>query len=460
MDSKNLIVIVLAAGEGKRMKSDIPKVMHPLCGKPMINILLQQLNTLNFDDIYTVVGHKREILINHLKQTFPDMKFVHQIEQRGSGDAVMACKDAFKKFDGNILIIAGDMPLIKGETLKEFTDAFNEQNLDIAVLSAFLDNPYGYGRVVRDGGDFTKIVEERDAADTQKSIKEVNSGIYCVRAEHLFRLLDKIDNFNAQGEFYLTDIIQIGKSEGLKVQALSFGESDQFFGINNREQLASAEKILVARKISKLQSEGVTFINPDTTYIELDVNIGKDTVVYPNNHILGNTKIGQMCNIGGFNTIKDSTISDNVFIKGYCYIDRAAIDRDSQVGPFTHIRPETIIGEDCKVGNFVEIKKSVLKNGVKASHLSYIGDADIMEGVNVGAGTITCNYDGFRKHKTFIGKNVFIGSDTQLVAPVSVGDDTLIAAGTTVTKDIPPNSLVHSRVKQVNLSNMGMKNRK
>ena len=459
MINKNISSIVLAAGKGTRMKSDVPKVLHQLCGKSMIEIVLNVVTELELRKSYVVVGYKKDLIIDKVKDKI-NIEFVEQVEQRGTGDAVLSCKKALKDFEGDILILCGDMPLVKKETLNDFIGKFYSEDLDIAVLSVYFEKPFGYGRIVRENNKILKIVEESDAKEEEKKIKEVNTGIYCVKKNVLFHLLDKMDNSNNQGEFYLTDIVQLGLKENFKVNAFMLGEREEFIGINSREQLAFAENIILQRKIKKLQDEGVTFIKPETTYLHLDVEIGKDTVIYPNNIITDASVVGENCIIGAFNTIKRSKIFDNVNVKGYCYIDSAKIYSDAQVGPFSHLRPAAEIGEECRVGNFVEIKKSTLKKGVKASHLSYIGDAELDEGVNVGAGTITCNYDGFKKYKTVIGKNVFIGSDTQLVAPVKVGNDSLIAAGTTVTKDVPENSLVHSRTKQVNVKNRGMKGRK
>ena len=460
MINKNIACIILAAGKGTRMKSDIPKVLHELCGKSMLEIVIDVVNNLDIKKSYIVVGYKKDLVVERVKDNFEGLEFVEQVEQRGTGDAVLSCKNALKNFEGDILILCGDMPLVKKETLRDFIGKFYSEDLDIAVLSVYFEDPFGYGRIVRKNNKVLKIVEESDANEEEKKIKEINTGIYCVKKNVLFRLLDKMDNSNNQGEFYLTDIVELGLKENLNINAFMFGEKEEFIGINSRKQLALAENIILQRKIKKLQEQGVSFIKPETTYLHLDVEIGMDTIVYPDNLILEGSIIGNNCIIGSFNTIKNSKIYNNVNVKGYCFIDSAEIYSDAQVGPFSHLRPDSEIGEECRVGNFVEIKKSVLKKGVKASHLSYIGDAELDAGVNVGAGTITCNYDGFKKYKTEIGKNVFIGSDTQLVAPVKIGDYSLIAAGTTVTKDVPENSLVHSRTKQVNVKNRGMKGRK
>ncbi len=455
---KGLDIIILAAGKGTRMKSDIPKVMHKICGLPMLEIVIENANKLKPDNIFVVVGYKKEIIESYFNKKFEGkLKFIEQKMQNGTGDAVNSCKEFFNNRNSNVLILCGDMPLVSGESLINFIDFFNENNISLLVMSTFVENPYGYGRIIRDGKNFIKIVEEKDASIEEKKINEINTGIYCVKSDILFNLLEKVDNNNAQGEYYLTDIVETAVKNKIDVSAVAFGTSEEFIGINSREQLAYAENILVKRKIAELQSEGVTFIKPETTYLHLNIKIGRDSVIYPDNVIIDNSIIGEKCEIGPFNVIKNTFIADNVNIKAHCYLDSAKIDTGTQIGPFSHLRPGSEIGENCKVGNFVEIKKSILKKEVKASHLSYLGDANIEEGVNVGAGTITCNYDGVNKYKTFIGKHVFIGSDTQLVAPVNIGDYTLIAAGTTVTKDTPANSLVHSRVKQSNIANKGVK---
>ncbi len=455
----NLATIILAAGKGTRFKSELPKVLHKIMEKPMIEFVINTAKKMtNEENIYVVVGYKRELVKESLKN-YLKLNFVVQEEQKGTGHAVMCCEKSLKFFNGDILILCGDMPLVKAETIKNFVEFYNNNSLDIAVLSAKLENPFGYGRIIRNNGKFLKIVEEKDADEKTKDIKEINTGIYIVKSKVLFNLLKKLKNNNAQGEYYLTDIIYEANKNNLKVDAYIEEESIQFLGINTRVHLSQAENILLRRKIEDLMLNGVTFIKPETTFIGYDVEIGNDTVIYPENFITGKSKIGKNCIIGKNNFIKDSNILEDVIIKGFCYIENAKIGNFSQIGPFSHLRPDSDIGNNCKIGNFVETKKVKLEDGVKASHLSYLGDAFIGEGTNVGAGTITCNYDGVNKHKTYIGKNVFIGSDTQLVAPVKVGDYTLIAAGTTVTKDVGENSLVHSRVKQHEIKNKGMKDK-
>ncbi len=456
----DISVIILAAGKGKRFKSDIPKVLHKIMGRTMVEVVIGVVKRIeNLNQIYVVVGHGKEMVIEKIKNSFQDIIFVEQKEQKGTGHAVMCCEDKLKNYNDDILILCGDMPLVKSETLKKFISYYKEKKADICVLSTIFDNPTGYGRIVRKDGKFFKIIEETDATYEIKQIKEINTGIYCVKSKILFNLLRFLSNNNAQGEYYLTDIIEKAVNKNLVVDVYCEEDNTQFLGINTRVQLAEAENILLKRKIENLMLNGVTFIKPETTFIGLDVNIEKDCIIYPGNFITGKTIIMNNSIIGQNNFIKDSFISKNAVIKGFCYIENAKIDSNTQIGPFSHLRPNSIIGKNCKVGNFVEIKKSELKDGVKASHLSYIGDAFIDENTNIGAGTITCNYDGVKKHKTIIGKNVFIGSDTQLVAPVNVGDYTLIAAGTTLTKDVGENMLVHSRVKQQEIKGKGMKSR-
>ncbi len=455
----DIAIIILAAGKGTRFKSELPKVLHKVMEKPMIEFVVDTAKIItNENNIYLVVGYKKELVEKSLKN-YSKLNFVFQKDQNGTGHAVMCCRDILNNFNGNILILCGDMPLVKDETLKKFIEFYNQNSLDVAVLSTELNNPFGYGRIVRDNGKFLKIVEEKDADGQIKKIKEINTGIYIVKSKILFNLLKNLKNDNAQGEYYLTDIIFEANKNNLKVDAYLEKNSVQFLGINTRVQLAEAEKILLKRKIEDLMLNGVTFIQPEITFIGLDVEIGNDTIIYPGNFITGKTIIGKNCIVGQNNVIKDSIFLDNVTIKGFCYIEKAKINSFSQIGPFSHLRPDSNIGKNCRIGNFVETKKVELEDGVKASHLSYLGDAFIGKNTNVGAGTITCNYDGVSKHKTYIGKNVFIGSDTQLVAPVKVGDYTLIAAGTTITKDVGENSLVHSRVKQQEIKNRGMKDK-
>ncbi len=455
----SLAVIILAAGKGTRFKSNIPKVLHKLVEKPMIEFVIDISKELTQEkNIYVVIGYKKELIEQELKK-YKDLNYVYQENQNGTGHAVMCCENTLNGFNGDILILCGDMPLIKLNTLREFYNFYKNNSLDIAVLTTELDNPFGYGRIIRNGSKVLKIIEEKDANEEIKKINEINTGIYLVKANILFNLLKNISNNNVQKEYYLTDIIEIANKNKLKVDGFIVKDSIQFLGINTKIQLAEAENILIKRKIEELMLDGVTFIKPETTFISHDVVIGRDTIIYPGNFITGKTKIGENCLVGQNNFIKDTEIDDDVVIKGFCYIEKAKISSSTQIGPFSHLRPDSIIGKNCKIGNFVETKKVELRDGVKASHLTYLGDAFIDEGTNVGAGTITCNYDGVKKHKTIIGKNVFIGSDTQLVAPIKIGDYTLIAAGTTVTKDTKENSLIHSRVKQHEIKNKGMKDK-
>ena len=453
----NLGIIILAAGMSKRFKSEIPKVLHKLADKSMIEIVIDNVKKLNnVKKIVIVVGYKKELVIEKLKN-YKNITFAYQKEQKGTGHAVLCTDYEFNNFNGDILILCGDMPLVKYETLKKFVDFYYKNNCKLALLTTEFENPTGYGRIVKENGKFLKIVEEKDADKEIKMIKEINTGIYIVKSQILFSLLKEVSNNNAQNEYYLTDIVEIANKKGIDVDIFKSENSYQFLGINNRIQLAEAEKILIKEKINELMLNGVTFIYPETSYIGLNVKIGKDSVISQNNVITGNTEIGDRCFIGPNNVIKDTKVKNEVNIKGFCYIEKADIGKNSQIGPFSHLRPDSIIGEECKVGNFVEMKKSKLQKGVKASHLSYIGDAEVGENTNIGAGTITCNYDGINKHKTVIGKNVFIGSDTQLVAPVKIEDYVLIAAGSTITKNVTENSLVHTRVKQQEVKGKGMK---
>ncbi len=458
MDIKS---IILSAGKSKRFKSNIPKVLHKICDKPMIEIIIDNVKKIIEEkNIFVVVGHEKEKIISFLEKKYSDLNFVVQEEQKGTAHAVLCCKDKLENYKGWILILCGDMPLIKENTLRDFISNSVEKNIDISFISTTFENPEGFGRVLKDrNGNVLRIVEEKDASYEIKKIKEINTGIYLVKSNILFKLLQDVKSENAQREYYLPDIIEIGLKKGMNVNCYFSENSLEFIGVNTKLQLSQAENILLKWKIEELMLNGVIFIKPETSFIGYDVKIGVDTKIYPGNFITGNTEIGKNCIIGMNNFIKDTIISDNVSVKGFSYIEKAKVSEETQIGPFAHLRPETVIGKKCKVGNFVEVKKSIFEDGVKASHLSYLGDSYIGENTNIGAGTITCNYDGVKKHKTIIGKNVFIGSDTQLVAPVKVGDYTLIAAGTTVTKDVGENYLVHSRTKQQNISEKGMKKR-
>lgn len=442
-------IIIMAAGQGKRMKSKTAKVLHPLAGRPMIEYVVGLAKRMKPDRIVLVVGHQAE----EVRALFPekDVRIAEQKKQMGTAHAVMQAESLLKNFSGNVIVLSGDIPLLRQETLKQLQREHIKTKAAVTLLTAGVPDPSGYGRIVRREDDSVeKIVEERDASPKEKRIDEINSGIYCFQSDFLFKALKSIGRKNAQKEFYLTDTIEAAKKKGLKVHAVFADDHTEVMGINTRVELSDAEWILRAEILEKLMLKGVTIIDPTSTYIDSTVSIGKDTVIYPNTEIYGATKIGEDCTIMSHSLIRDTRIGNSVLIKGFVFIADSIIGNRAQIGPFSHFRPETVLRDEVKIGNFVEVKKSVIGTGSKAPHLTYIGDSTVGKKVNIGAGTITCNYDGRYKHKTVINDGVFIGSDTQIVAPVKIGKGALIAAGTTVTEDIPPYALTLSRAPQVN----------
>lgn len=449
-------VIILAAGKGTRMKSEKAKVLHEIGGKSLLYYVLEASRKLEADKTIVVVGHQSDTV----KEAFSGkgLVFVEQKEQLGTGHAVMQAEKALKGFKGNILILSGDVPLITLETLKGLIDVHRKSRATLTVLTAEPENPYGYGRIIKDArGNIKKIVEEKDASVAEKKVREINTGVYCVTSEFLFKALKEIKPKNAQKEYYLTDIVGIAVKEKKKAATHMTLDFKEVMGINSRLELAEAELIQRTKTLGELMKNGVTIIDPACTYISPSVRISADTIVFPGSVISGETVIGKGTVIGPGCVISDAKIGDGVNIKAYSVIDKSEIEDGAFIGPMAHVRPESVIKKGAHVGNFVEVKKSKIGEGSKANHLTYIGDATIGKGVNIGAGTITCNYDGVKKHQTVIEDDVFVGSDTQLVAPVRIGKGSLIGAGTTVTEDVPEGSLVLSRVRQVTKEGMAKK---
>ena len=396
-----------------------------------------------------VIGNGAELV----EKTISNVEFVLQAEQLGTGHAVLCTKEKFANATGTVLVLCGDTPLFTGELLKNFVDKHSETNAAATVLTAEMPDASGYGRIIReDDGTFKKIVEHKDADSYERQINEVNAGIYCFDIQKLFNALTKVKNENAQGEYYLPDVLTILKSEGEKINAVIADDYKQTLGINSRVQLAEADKILRQRKNIELMNNGVTIINPDTTYIDAEVEIGQDTIIYPNTFIEGKTKIGENCAIGPNSRLQNMTIGNNVQAQ-FCYCHDAEICDDVILGPYVHIRPNSKISAKVKIGNFVEVKNSNIGEGSKLPHLQYIGDTDMGAGCNMGCGTITVNYDGKKKFRTAIGDNVFVGCNSNLVAPVTVEDGAYIAAGSTITENVPKNNLAVARSRQVNKSN-------
>ncbi|MGC8501864.1 bifunctional UDP-N-acetylglucosamine diphosphorylase/glucosamine-1-phosphate N-acetyltransferase GlmU [Desulfurella sp.] len=425
--------VILAAGKSSRMKTSKSKIFYDLCGKSIIENIVNTLKKSGFENI-VIVSNKE-----HAKDLSIFGSIALQEIQNGTAKA---CELALQYISDDFLVINADSALIKPDTLKTAKEFFSTRGLDCLLLVSEVDDPTGYGRIVKHESGI-RIVEQKDANDDILKISLVSSGIFFLKKDFAIANLPKIDNNNAQGEYYLPDIVKFAKNCDLFEV-----EKDEILGINTQKEYSNVRKIMQKRIIEAHMQNGVVFIDPDTTYIDINVQIGQDTLIYPNVHIRKNTKIGKNCIIDTGCIIDSCDISDNVVVKPYSVLTGSVIQKNCSIGPFSHLRPDNVIKKNVHIGNFVEVKKSILDENTKASHLSYIGDAIIGKNVNVGAGTITCNYDGYKKHQTIIGDNVFIGSDTQLVAPVKIGNDCLIAAGTTVTKDTPAFSLILSRVPQ------------
>lgn len=440
-----LKTLILAAGKGTRMKSDMPKVIHKVNGVPMITKIIDTLSGLNPEENILILGHKKEEV---LKVVGENCDYVLQTEQLGTGHAVIQAKEKLKEYDGDVMILCGDTPLLRESTLRSLYNYHKESGAVTTILTSIYDNPFGYGRIVKENGLVKAIVEEKEANEEVKKIKEVNAGVYCFNSKELFKALDKIDNNNEKGEYYLTDVIGIQVSENKKVQSFILEDKMEILGVNSKVELAQAGKVLRDRKNRELMEEGVILIDPETTYVEESVKVGRDTILYPGVVLQGKTVIGENCEIIGNSRIIDSTLGNNIRVES-SVIEESILEDGVTMGPFAHIRPKSLLKEKVHIGNFVEVKKSTLEKGVKAGHLTYLGDAQVGENTNIGAGTITCNYDGVNKFKTVIGKDAFIGSDSMLVAPVNIGEKALIGAGSVITKDVPSNSLAVSRSKQI-----------
>ncbi len=447
---KSIASVVLAAGKGTRMKSGLIKVLHPVAGLPMIFWPVAAARDAGSDPIVLVIGHQANA-VQGVFRGAADILCAMQEEQLGTGHAVACALEVLAGFRGTVLILCGDTPLLRSETLKNMLAYHHDNRAAVTVLTASMDDPYGYGRVIRDQtGRVTRIVEQKDADPEEQEIREINSGIYCMDSDFLFTNIRGIGNDNAQGEYYLTDLLAIAVKKGLTCLALQTGDADEIMGVNDRVQLAEAGRILRRRITREHMLNGVTIIDPEQTYIDHGVVIGADTTIHPGCRIGGGTVIGCNCEIEGGVSITGCRIGDDCHIKTASVLESSVLGEDVAIGPMAHLRPGTTLGNKVKIGNFVETKKIIMGEGSKASHLTYLGDADIGRNVNIGCGTITCNYDGVNKHRTVIGDDVFIGSDVQLVAPVSVGRNSLVAAGTTVTIDVPPDSLALSRTPQIN----------
>ncbi|HCY6273430.1 TPA: bifunctional UDP-N-acetylglucosamine diphosphorylase/glucosamine-1-phosphate N-acetyltransferase GlmU [Staphylococcus aureus] len=437
--------IILAAGKGTRMKSKKYKVLHEVAGKPMVEHVLESVKGSGVDQVVTIVGHGAESVKGHLGEC---SLYSFQEEQLGTAHAVQMAKSHLEDKEGTTIVVCGDTPLITKETLETLIAHHEDANAQATVLSASIQQPYGYGRIVRNAsGRLERIVEEKDATQAEKDINEISSGIFAFNNKTLFEKLTQVKNDNAQGEYYLPDVLSLILNDGGIVEVYRTNDVEEIMGVNDRVMLSQAEKAMQRRTNHYHMLNGVTIIDPDSTYIGPDVTIGSDTVIEPSVRINGRTEIGEDVVIGQYSEINNSTIENGACIQ-QSVVNDASVGANTKVGPFAQLRPGAQLGADVKVGNFVEIKKADLKDGAKVSHLSYIGDAVIGERTNIGCGTITVNYDGENKFKTIVGKDSFVGCNVNLVAPVTIGDDVLVAAGSTITDDVPNDSLAVARARQ------------
>lgn len=447
-------VMIMAAGLGTRMKSRQAKVLHELAGLPLISHVVRAAFELAPDNLFIIVGHQAERVEQVVRDEVarlgergskakPKLHFVLQAEQRGTGHAVMAARDLLDKQSGSLIITAGDGPMIESETLRRLADSHISEGNQATILSVCMVDPTGYGRIIRDEqGRFLRCVEQKDASPEEHSVCEVGVSIYCFEVPALVSALDSLTAENAQGEYYLTDVPEIMLRQNKQIGLVCHDQAEEVLGVNTRVELASLERKVRDKKLNELMLAGVTIIDPATTYIQQDVEIGQDTVIYPQVIIEGASVIGDGCVIQSWTRLKNTRVEDQVTIKNSCVIEDSVIKSGASLGPFSRLRMNAEIGEKAAIGNFVEVKKSKVGRGTKASHLSYLGDATLGERVNIGAGTVTCNYDGERKNETHIEDDVKIGSDTMLVAPVRVGRGSVTGAGSVVTRDIPADSLV------------------
>lgn len=439
--------VILAAGQGTRMKSKLYKVLHPVCGKAMVDHVLTQLERVGIDQIVTVVGHGAD----QVKQLLGDRTiYALQAEQLGTGHAVMQAEDVLGQKDGITLVTCGDTPLFTAETFKQLFAYHEQQGAAATVLTAHTDQPFGYGRIIRDAaGTVAKIVEQKDATPEEAAVQEINTGVYCFNNQELFAALHQLSNDNAQGEYYLTDVIGILKQAGKQVGAFQVDDFTESMGVNDRVALAKATRVMQQRINTRHMQNGVTMIDPATTYIDADVQIGNDTVIEPGVVLKGKTSIGSDCVIGAHSEIRDSVIEDGVTVTA-SFLENAVMHKDSNIGPYSHLRPKAEIGVGVHIGNFCEVKNAQIGQNTKVGHLTYVGDATLGKEINIGCGTVFVNYDGMNKHHTNVGDYSFIGSGSNIIAPVEIGDHAYVAAGSTITDDVAPHDMGIARGRQVN----------
>ena len=444
----NTIALILAAGKGTRMKSKLPNVLHKVGGVPMVEQVLNTVKAAGTERQVVVVGFGGEAVQTYLGK---QAETVMQEQQLGTGHAVLQAEPLLKDATGTLLVTCGDTPLVREETFRALMQYHAETGAAATVLTAIMPDSFGYGRVIRDAkGQVTKIVEQKDGTLEELAVREVNAGIYCFELPLLWDLLHHVGNNNAQGEYYLTDIIGMLVDAGKTVSAYAAPEYQETLGVNSRLQLAEAERVLRQRKLEQLMTDGVSIIDPGNTYVDTTVTVGRDTVLHPGTILEGTTTIGEDCHVGPYVRMTNVKMGDNDHLQ-FTYAHDCEIKNGCEIGPFVHFRPNTVIGNDVKVGNYMEVKNSNIGDGTKLPHLSYIGDSDVGQHVNIGCGTITVNYDGKIKHRTHIGNHAFVGCNSNLVAPVSVGDYAYVAAGSTITKDVPEKALGVGRARQKNI---------
>ncbi|MBM7704915.1 bifunctional UDP-N-acetylglucosamine diphosphorylase/glucosamine-1-phosphate N-acetyltransferase GlmU [Metabacillus iocasae] len=442
--------VILAAGQGTRMKSSLYKVLHPVCGKPMVQHVIDQLSSLELAKLITVVGHGAEKVKAHIGDK---SSFVLQEKQLGTAHAVMQAEELLANEEGTTIVICGDTPLITSETIEALLNQHEQTGAKATILTAYAEDPTGYGRIIRnEEGLVEKIVEHKDASEQERAVKEINTGTYCFDNQYLFETLSKVSNDNVQGEYYLPDVVEILKNQGEIVSAYQTSDFSETLGVNDRYALSQAEETMKKRINKQHMLNGVTIIDPSNTYISPDTVIGRDTIIHPGTLLMGEVVIGENCEVGPNTEIKDCKVGNETSIRHSVAHD-SEIGAKVTIGPFAHIRPQSAIGDEVRVGNFVEIKKSTFGKGSKASHLSYIGDAEVGADVNLGCGSITVNYDGKNKYLTKIEDGVFVGCNSNLVAPVTIGEGAYVAAGSTVTEDVPSKALSIARARQVNKEN-------
>ena len=445
----DLHVVVLAAGKGTRMKSAVPKVLHEAAGLSLIERVLRTTAPLEPASIIVVVGYQASQIQEALGKRL-GLAFALQEPQLGTGHALLQAEPMLADARGTLVLLSGDVPLLRPETVERLIRTHEERAAAATILTAVLSDADGYGRVVRSAGEIASIVEHKDASPAEREIREINSGIYAFDLAPLFAALRTIGSSNAQREYYLPDLVKIYRGRGLKVETVRLDDPREILGVNSRKELADVATILRSEKNDELMAAGVTLVDPATAYIDPDVTIGPDTIIHPGVFLEGKTTIGSRCEIHSGVRLVNSSVDDGAILHNFCVIIDSHVGKGAQLGPFAHLRPQSHVGEEAKVGNFVELKKTVLGRGSKASHLTYLGDTTVGAKVNIGAGTITFNYDGTTKNPTVIEDGAFIGSDSQLIAPVRIGKDAYVAAGSSITEDVPAEALAIGRGKQVN----------